>query len=508
MMNVAAMILLAATSAATPTAIVPAPGDTLVLDLEDAIILTLDDSHTSHTLDLDLSGAEYAVAAAKGRFRTRADLDLVAPDIEERVRGVSVPGELPHYDSYGSREVSAQLAVSQPLPTDGEISLSGNIFQRNDSVYDPVQEQESKQQTFFHSYELSLSQPLLTPNTLKLGLERAEISHRLARSSHQRGQLDLAYDATASFYNLVRAQVEVNIAKDALAKQQLNHELAQRKYAAGLIPEVEALQMEVDLAGANNDLLGREADLSVVADRFRLLVGLPMNLSVRVDAEMVPRTFVVDSHLAIHHALEHRTELADQQDNIRQAEITITETDARSDLKGELSAFYNLTGVSDPTLQGANLGELVESSWEDLKRRPGNRGVRFSLSIPLWDSGVNGNEVAAAEVALRRRELETDNLRRSIILQVQAALSNLDGATRRLEVLERSLDVASRSYDISQQRFEGGEITSLVLADDRDRLVAARRSYLEAFISYRLAVADLRRQTLYDFEVERSLVVD
>ena len=43
---------------------------------------------------------------------------------------------------------------------------------------------------------------------------------------------------------------------------------------------------------------------------------------------------------------------------------------------------------------------------------------------------------------------------------------------------------------------------------DRERLVQARRSLLEAIVSYRLAAADLRRQTLYDFAVGRSLVVD
>ena len=91
---------------------------------------------------------------------------------------------------------------------------------------------------------------------------------------------------------------------------------------------------------------------------------------------------------------------------------------------------------------------------------------------------------------------------------MKAALANLEGATRRIEVLQRSLAVAERSFDISQQRFEAGDITSQDLAGDRERLVQARRSLLEAIVSYRLAAADLRRQTLYDFAVGRSLVVE
>ncbi|MBU2501389.1 TolC family protein, partial [bacterium] len=193
---------------------------------------------------------------------------------------------------------------------------------------------------------------------------------------------------------------------------------------------------------------------------------------------------------------------------IRRAEITLEETDARSQLRGELSAFYNLTGVSDPGLADPGLRDLIDSSWEDLRRRPGNRGVRLGFSVPIWDSGVNEAEVASAEVALRRQELDGENLRRSIRRQVQAALARLEAAQRRLDVLERSMDVAGRGYAISQERFEMGEITSQTLADNRDRLVQARRSFLTALVNHRLAVADLRRQTLYDFEAQRSLVED
>ncbi|MBD3222307.1 hypothetical protein GF314_13800 [bacterium] len=483
-----------------------APADSVTLGLADAIAIALDESFQARTLAMDLAAAGHDVDAARGRFRTRADLDLVLPELEERVQGVTVPGELPRYDTYGHQEFSAQLSVTQPLPTDGEVSLRAHGYHREDTVYDSVLDAETDQSTFFNSYEVALSQPLLQPNGLKLGLERAEIAHRLARRAYARGQLDLTYEVTAAFFALYRAQQELVIARDMLARQRHTHDLAQRKLDAGLIPEVEALQMEVDLAERQNALLAAESDLALAQDRFRLTVGLPLSVPVTAVSDLEPEFFAVDTDLALRHALAHRTELADQDDAIRRAEIIITETDARDDLRGELTAFYNLTGVSDPLLSDPTLDLLLESSWEDLRRRPGNRGVRFSLSIPIWDAGVNGAEVASARVALDRRELEQRNLQRRIVREVKAALASLEGATRRIEVLQRSLTVAERSFDISEQRFEAGDITSQDLAGDRERLVQARRSLLEAIVSYRLAAADLRRQTLYDFAVGRSLV--
>jgi outer membrane protein TolC len=483
-----------------------AGNDTLGLDLSQAILLALDESHSSQVLDLSLAGAEHDVAAAKGRFRTNADAQFALPDLQEGVQRVQVPGDLPRYDSYGSREMSAQLQLNQPLPTDGEVSLTGHLYQQDDSFYDPTSEQTEEQRTFFNSYEVSLRQPLFTPNELKLGLEKAEIGHRLAQRAYQRGQLDLSFQVTASFYSLVQAQEELAIARDALEQQQENFDLAQRKYKAGLIPEVEALQMEVDLAGANNDLLGRESDLILASDNFRLLVGLPMEQPILAQADLTPGVFEVDHDRALSHALTYRTEINDSQDRIRRSEIAVTETDARSDLKGEVSAFYNLTGISDPALEDGSFRDLANSSWDDLKHRPGNRGVRFSLSVPIWDSGVNKQEVASAEVDVRRQKLDEDDLYRDIARQVQATLARFEGAKRQLDILGRSMDIALRSYNISRQRFEAGDITSQALADNRDRLIQSRRSYLSAFVSYRLAGADLRRQTLYDFESNQSLV--
>lgn len=508
MMHTIITALLLPIIAAAPDPVALAPADTLNLELTDALELALGDSYSARVLDLSLERAEHDVLAAKGRFRTSADLNLELPEWEEGVQRVQVPGDLPRYDSYGTQTFSATLGVNQPLPTDGQISLSGNIYQQDDSYFDTILDATEEQRTFFNSYEVSLRQPLFAPNDLKLGLESAEIGHRLARRAFQRGQLNLSYDVTASFYSLFQAQEEHAIARDALRQQTDNYELAQRKYEAGLIPEVEALQMEVDLAGARNDLLARESDLILAQDRFRLLVGISMEEPVRATALPSPRLFDVDASLALRHALQHRTEIGDLQDKVRSAEITVIETDARSDLRGELSAFYNLTGVSNPTLSDPGVDDLIDSSWNDLKRRPGNKGVRFSLSIPIWDSGVNKQEVAAAQVAVRRSQLEQDNLRRQIAREVQAALARFEAARRRLEVLAKSRDIARRSYEISLQRFDTGDITSQTLADNRDRLVQARRTYLEAAINYRLAAADLRRQTLYDFERGLSLVED
>jgi hypothetical protein len=53
-------------------------------------------------------------------------------------------------------------------------------------------------------------------------------------------------------------------------------------------------------------------------------------------------------------------------------------------------------------------------------------------------------------------------------------------------------------------RFESGDINSRELALEQERLSKSRLAYLNAYITYQLTVADLKRKTLWDFYNGRS----
>ena len=56
------------------------------------------------------------------------------------------------------------------------------------------------------------------------------------------------------------------------------------------------------------------------------------------------------------------------------------------------------------------------------------------------------------------------------------------------------------------ERFNNGDITSQELALNRESYIQAQLTYLRAYINYQLALADLKRITMYDFEHGHSLV--
>lgn len=129
----------------------------------------------------------------------------------------------------------------------------------------------------------------------------------------------------------------------------------------------------------------------------------------------------------------------------------------------------------------------------------------MNISIPIWDWGVNRARVEAARSRLRQSKYairnENVNVKKDVIATVDRIKTSLDN----LRLLEKNVKVAEKSYNISKKRFANGDINSQDLALERDRLNKTYISHLDAFISYKLSLADLKRKTFYDFKNNRSI---
>lgn len=488
---------------------VAAQEEPIILTLDNAIELALEKSYDARRERLILLGAQQNVVAQKSRFKTQVNLTLNSPDFQERVQAIPLPDEVPIYNTTGTLRWQSQMRITQPLPTNGSISLRSELYQIRESVFKDQLDITEKEKRFYSSFRLIFNQPLFVPNTLKLGMERANLEHERAQREFTRTELEVVYRVTESFFGLYSAIRRLEIATEEVNQQEQAYELARQKFDAGLIPEVEALQMEVDLAQSRNRLLEAEGDLSQMKDRFKITVGLPLEQQVAVKTDFALSLFNVDEEKAIEQGLRHRAEIRRGEIDRRLAEITVQETDARTAIRGDIRAYYDLTGISDPFLDyGVSTARLFRSSINDIRRRPKNRGITFTLSVPIWDSGVNRAEVASARARLERNELTEMENKRLVVQDIRASITRLQETRGRLDVLKRSEEVGLRSFEISQARFDNGDITSQELALDRDRLTQARQNYLAAYIDYHLAVADLKRNTLYDWGKGRSLVKD
>ncbi|MFC1541543.1 TolC family protein [Candidatus Latescibacterota bacterium] len=472
-----------------------------LLSLDDAIEIALEQGYSMKSLRLSLIQAEENRLVAKYRFRTNANMVFNTPSWSERVTSIQVPNALPVYNSLGTMQVQGQMDIVQPLPTDGSLTFRSQLYQSDESNYFAETGESLERKDFLTSLSIRLSQPLFTYNRLKTGLRRAELNYDRTSMSVNRTKLNVIYDVTSSFFTLYRFTRELEINLETLKQKEQAYELARLKYESGLIPEVEALEMEVDLEEARAEQLSSKASLELQRDRFKQSLGLELDEDIGVKTDIMYEHFDIDLDKAIEEGLANRSEIKEQEIDLELNRISLTETDARNEIRADLSAYYDLTGRSDPVLPtSSTTNRLFNSSWDDLERRPGNRGVSLTFQIPVWDWGVNKAEVASARVNLRQAEIQLEEEKKTIINSIRDAVRQVQSAESSLEILEKRQEIAQRTYDISLERFNNGDITSQELANNSNRLSSSKMAFLGSYITYKLAVEDLKRKTLWDFE--------
>lgn len=457
------------------------------LSLMESIELASEKSYRMQNVSERYVAAKKTFEATALSLRTAVDLQLSMPNYSESLSSQFNP-LTQRYEFYqiSTTRVQSTLSLQQPVVwTGGTLSLSGFVFGRDQTS--GLTGSQKTVRDYFSNFFVSYTQPLLTPNLHKLTLERAEISLSQAESDYVRAQLDIIYDVTEAFYAVYQNSQRVEFSRELVKQNEEAYQTAQNKLAAGLIPEVEMLQSEVDLVASRNDLLNLERELARAQNSFKLLVGISLQDEVILRTDLSHKSVRISPELAVRKALENRTDLMStrRMQELRELEVDVAKS--RRDFRFDVTATYGLN--------------RNDASFSDVFNDFGRtRSVSLTVSVPLFDWGRNSREVEAAEAEHKSAMLTVDNLEQQIRQEILDLVNRIRVAGSRIQVLEKSVDVAQKGYDINLERFRTGTITRNDLAQAQQRLATAKVNNLAALVDYQLGLADLRRRTLWDFE--------
>ena len=470
-----------------------------ILTLEESIAVAKKQSYTMMNLKENLKIAEYNLKWATSRLKTKINMELGLPDYEETLKqwedslGIS-------YFSSRLLNINSGLTIKQPLPTDGEIFIragAGTIDDLNKNL------RSSTLNT-----RIGFTQPIdiiYGYSSMRTSLKKAELNYEHSNKSLKRAELKLVYDVSDMYYRLLSLQKQTEIASLDLERQSEAYEISKNKYDAGLIREVDLLQMEVDLAEAQNNydiaILNQDAQIN----QFKKLIGLNLSDNIVLNSKLDYSSVLVDPDIAVKYALSNRLEIREYEIRIEEQKLNIKQQKVNGRIRGNINAYVEKYGISNPK-EYLNYPNSLNDSYNSFidSRRP-NFGIGFTVSIPILDWGENKALVKAAEAQLKQNILGQENEIREIETEVRNLSARLNSNLKRLRSLEKNIVVAEKSFEITLQRFSDGDIDSQALALERNRLNTAYRSHLSAYIEYQLSIADLTQKTFYDFENNKGV---
>jgi len=450
-----------------------------ILTYDESIQYALTNSYEIINFRQDLERDILNLKGARAALKSNAQLDLDIPAFDETL-SEEFNSQKEIYEFYRTKTLTfkSNMAIFKPLPTDGKVSVNNDLV---------LLKQSGNERDYKNKIFLAFQQPLFTPNVLIREIKHKEIRLERTRNEGIRRMMNILYNISRSFFNLEKRIWLLSIDSSNVALRKENYRIGQERFEKNEIDEMEFIQLEVDYTKSKNSFIVERGDLQRSKNSFKQLIGMELTDEFEIQVGKIFMPLTIDMEEALSQALRNRPEIKNKLLDIELHKLHIEEVDSRNEFKAR---FYSAFGF-----------EKANSSWKGVfENFDKTRNVSFHFSVPIWDWGKNKAEVKAVEFSFEQLQLELDNIKRTIRRQVQSVYRELESAENRVKTLSRSQDLAAKSYRLSLQKFEEGELSAQEIDLSLKRLIDVKKAFVEAFIDYKTALANLKRLTLYDFE--------
>ena len=120
-----------------------------------------------------------------------------------------------------------------------------------------------------------------------------------------------------------------------------------------------------------------------------------------------------------------------------------------------------------------------------------NSSVGLSLSWTLFNGGQRYYKQKQAELSYKEMAWQRDNLSRTLEMQRQIQLDNIQKNVKQIETCTASVEQAVKANQIQEKSFKIGASTYLDLRDSEDALMSSKLAYYQAIYNYLVAKSNL-----------------
>jgi outer membrane protein TolC len=215
---------------------------------------------------------------------------------------------------------------------------------------------------------------------------------------------------------------------------------------------------------------------------------------ITVAGEITQLTVIADLDHALTHGLAHRMELRQRDIDLAISKNNVVRSAATNEFKGNISLSVGVIG------QDEQLNQIYQVPTK-------NQRALLSFELPIYDWGEQNSRIKAAEASLDQSQVFSIDERKLIQIGIRRAYRNLNNQVLQIDLARQNVRSAQLTYDINLERYENGDLTSMDLNLVQNQLSQRKIGLVNAMINYKLALLDLKIESLWDFEYDRPVVL-
>jgi len=400
----------------------------------------------------------------------------------------------PNDDGQDTFVTNNQAILEGSLSLQQNLALTGGTFSVGSRLEQINILGENRSTGYFVTpFSLSYSQNSLLFNQFKWDRKIEPLIYEEARREFIENMENISLTTCRRYFGLLRAQIQLKIAKNNLANQDTLYEISKGRFKMGKIAENDLLQMELTYLRTKNSLTTQLIALKRTSQdlaRFLNLNTEDIELSVPKDLD----PFEVTTEKALEEASSNRRSVIEFRRRRLQAEQEVARVKGNNRLNIGIRANF---GISQ---QGSDFGAL----FQDYNRQ---QNVTLTLGIPILDWGVSKSRRKLAEANL---DLENTNIAQDQQeFEQEIYLHTLNWANQRdfLATAKKAQEIAMKRYNIAKERYILGKITITDLNIAQQEMDQSLVTYLTSLERFWIDYYTLRRLTLYDFTKNEKIKV-
>jgi outer membrane protein len=356
---------------------------------------------------------------------------------------------------------------SQYGQTDNAMYSFGNIL--NQGAFSPTIDFNNPGRTDSLNAGVRFDYRLYDGGRDQAGLRAARAQGEALQMELQVVHARLALEVVRAFYLITQAEEMIKSREAMVRAIDASLETAQARYEEGVVLRADLLDLQVQIAGARENLIRSRKGLELSEQIFLNLLGLP-DQEVKI-APMTDR----EQQVPQNRGYEKRPELKS--------------IDAM--IEGAREQLRQATGGYSPVVNGYAGYDLEKGTITGGSGDSWQAGIR--LQYDLFDGHRTAAEVSRATARIAEAEERRRKTELAIALEVKQAEIALREAEERLAVTEKTVEQAMESARINRERFREGLILAADLITVENRLTDAQVRRTFAQTSRRIAAAELRR---------------
>lgn len=405
--------------------------DSIIISLDQAIEIALDESRTIKIADLSIEKSGYA---KKGSYAA------LYPNI-------SASGS---YQRTLKKQVMAMDFGGQSM----EISV-GKWNNVNAGV--------------------SAAMPLINAQlweSLKLSALDVELAVEQARSS----KISMVAQVKKAYYAVLLAQQVYEVYKEVYDNAAKNFEYTEQLYNAGKTSEYEYLRASVNVKNAEPSVYSSLTAIDLAIWQLKAIMGIDLETKIGVQGsidqykdEMMSYTLTNDVNL------ENNSTMAQLSLQKEQLERTIKMTKFQYIPTLSASFAYNYIAMGDD----------FNFKWNPYSV------AGLTLNIPIFDGFSKRNNIRQYKASQNMLELTMEDTERNLRVAFKNYENEIATFMKNYSAAESTLEMAQRSYNIAEKMYELGKTTLLELNDAQLALVQAQLTMSRTVYNFMVTKASI-----------------